>query len=112
MNGPGDRHGLRVQSSGEGFGVVADSSSGVGVNGASAFGTGVRAETFEDGAIGVRGISHKGRGAVLTGAKAQLRLTPSGANTHPASGFVGDLFLDKHKRLWLCKGGTAWTRLA
>lgn len=53
----------------------------------------------------------KGRGVVASGTKAQLRLVPSTASSHPSSGSAGDLFLDKSKRLWLCTGGTSWKRL-
>jgi hypothetical protein len=53
----------------------------------------------------------KGRGVVAAGTKAQLRLVPSTASSHPSSGSAGDLFLDKSKRLWLCTGGTNWKRL-
>ena len=62
--------------------------------------------------IGVRGQSDDGRGGVFQGRKAQLRLLPATANNHPASGSGGDLFLDKRRRLWLCKGGTTWVKLA
>jgi hypothetical protein len=54
----------------------------------------------------------RGRGVVADGAKAQIRLVPSTASSHPTRGALGDLFLDKHKRLWFCKGGSSWTQLA
>jgi len=60
---------------------------------------------------GVYGQSDNGRGGRFSGKKAQLKLDPSAATTHPASGDPGDIFLDKSKRLWLCKGGTTWVRL-
>jgi len=60
---------------------------------------------------GVYGQSDNGRGGRFSGKKAQLKLDPSAAATHPASGDAGDIFLDKSKRLWLCKGGTSWVRL-
>jgi hypothetical protein len=41
-----------------------------------------------------------------------LRLVPSTATTHPASGAAGDLFLDHSNRLWLCTGGTSWKRFS
>jgi hypothetical protein len=63
-------------------------------------------------AVGVRGTSPGGRGGVFKGGAAQLRLLASTATTHPASGSLGDLFLDKNKRLWFCKGGTTWKQLA
>lgn len=52
------------------------------------------------------------RGAVLISNVAQLRLQPSTLATRPASGQAGDLFVDASKRLWFCKGGTAWVQLA
>jgi hypothetical protein len=60
---------------------------------------------------GIWAESRKGRGGRFWGKKAQIRLQPSTATTHPASGLAGDLFLDKAKRLWFCKGGTTWVRL-
>jgi hypothetical protein len=54
-----------------------------------------------------------GPGLVASSATgAQLRLTPSAAANHPASGVLGDLFLDKGKRLWFCKGGKEWKQIA
>jgi len=61
---------------------------------------------------GVYGNAPNGRGGVFTGSRAQVRLVPSSATTHPSSGQAGDLFLDKSKRLWFCKGGTTWKQLA
>lgn len=52
------------------------------------------------------------RGAVFISNVAQLRLQPSTRTTHPASGAAGDLFVDTSKRLWFCKGGSAWVQLA
>ena len=40
------------------------------------------------------------------------KLVPSAATVHPASGQMGDLFVDKTGRLWFCKGGTLWKQLA
>ena len=62
--------------------------------------------------VGVRGESPTGRGGVFKGNLAQLRLFPSIAPSHPFRGALGDLFLDKNKRLWFCKGGTTWKQLA
>jgi hypothetical protein len=74
--------------------------------------TGVFGAANQDAeAVGVRGVSTTGRGAVFNGKLAQLRLKPSSATTHPASGLLGDLFLDKSGRLWLCKGATTWVVL-
>jgi hypothetical protein len=53
-----------------------------------------------------------GRGGIFTGGKAQLKLHPSSASTHPTKGQRGDLFVDKSGRLWFCKGGTNWKQLA
>jgi hypothetical protein len=52
------------------------------------------------------------RGAVVQGGKAQLRLIPSSAVSHPATGLAGDLFMDSSHRLWVCKGGAAWRQIA
>lgn len=60
--------------------------------------------------VGVRGESPTGHGGVFKGNLAQLRLFPSIAPSHPSRGALGDLFLDKNKRLWFCKGGTTWKR--
>lgn len=56
--------------------------------------------------------STSGRGGIFKGGAAQLRLVASSSVTHPGSGQVGDLFVDKSKRLWFCKGGTTWKQLA
>jgi hypothetical protein len=64
------------------------------------------------GSVGVRGISTNGRGASFAGKLAQLRLTPSSAATHPASGQAGDFFVDASGSLWFCKGATNWKHLA
>jgi hypothetical protein len=75
--------------------------------------TGVHGYADTDaGSVGVRGNSPTGRGGLFGGKRAQLRLLPSPAATHPASGSLGDLFLDKSKRLWFCKGGTTWKQIA
>jgi hypothetical protein len=62
--------------------------------------------------IGVLGRSPTGRGGAFSGKLAQLRLSPSGAASHPASGSPGDLFVDASHRLWFCKGGATWKQLA
>ena len=43
---------------------------------------------------------------------AQLYLEPGTAASHPGTGQLGDLYLDKSGRLWFCKGGTSWKQLA
>jgi len=88
-----------VGQSGSSGGVVGFSDTGFGVLGSSA------------SAVGVQGQGGSGRGGRFSGQKAQIRLDPSTAATHPASGLAGDLFVDKSKRLWFCKGGTSWVRL-
>jgi hypothetical protein len=93
-------------------GVWGESDSGVGVYGSSHGTKPAVLGTSDAGAPGVQGVSTGGRGGVFKGGQAQLRLIPSLNATHPASGLVGDLFLDKHKRLWFCKGGTTWTQIA
>jgi hypothetical protein len=60
---------------------------------------------------GVYGYAYQGRGVVAAGTKAQLRLVPSSATTHPARGAAGDFFMDKSHRLWVCLGGTTWKRV-
>src|SRR5262249_23681136 len=62
--------------------------------------------------VGVEGSAPSGHGGGFSGGKAQVRLVPSKDATHPASGLPGDLFLDKHSRLWLCKDGTTWKQVA
>ena len=96
-------------SSGGGIGIRGHSASEIGVFGDSDTGIGV--EGFS-GSVGVRGESPAGRGGVFKGPKAPVRLLPSANATHPASGFTGDLFVDKHHRLWFCKGGSNWKQLA
>lgn len=81
---------------------------GMAVLGASGpdFPTSVQART------GVYGNAQNGRGGVFQGKTAKLRLVPSTEASHPSSGSIGDLFLDKNKRLWFCKGGTSWKQIA
>jgi hypothetical protein len=62
--------------------------------------------------VGVYGRASNGRGGQFSGGKAQVRLMPSSAATHPANGALGDLFLDKSGRLWFCKGGKTWKQIA
>jgi hypothetical protein len=88
-------------TSGSGVGVVGENTNtGAGTWG-KANGTG----------DGIYGESVNGYGGHFKGKKAQLKLDPSAAATHPSSGLAGDIFLDKSKRLWLCKGGTSWVRI-
>lgn len=64
-------------------------------------GTGVYGSALQD----------DGRGGVFGGRAAQLRLLPQDG-PHPATGELGDLFLDAAGDLWLCKGGTTWKQVA
>jgi hypothetical protein len=74
--------------------------------------TGVYGVAHQGGSsVGVRGDSSTGRGGMFSGKLAQLRLAPSRAATHPASGQPGDVFFDKGHRLWFCLGGTNWKRV-
>jgi hypothetical protein len=103
--------GIGVYGGGDsGFGVHGDSISNRGVFGTSISSDGVHGLSISG--VGVRGTSSAGRGGQFSGKKAQLRLLPSGATTHPTTGALGDLFLDKSGRLWFCKGGTTWVKLA
>jgi hypothetical protein len=53
--------------------------------------------------IGVRGMSKHGYGATLQGGQAPLRLLPAETAGKPASGQVGELFVDSHGDLYFCK---------
>jgi len=104
----------------DGFGVRADCPSNAGVYATSDNGIGVNARGGDYGmyaaspaGIGISGWSGSGRGGVFEGKPAQVRLVPStSAPGHPHGGKSGDLFVDKHNRLWFCKGGTNWKQLA
>jgi hypothetical protein len=91
------------------YAVVGQSESSAGVAGFTASGIGVIGASSS--LVGVQGQGGSGRGGRFSGGKAQVKLDPSTAATHPASGQAGDIFLDKSKRLWLCKGGSTWVRL-
>jgi hypothetical protein len=112
-------------SSGTTVGAMGESFSkaGTGVRGwASGGGTGVygfSGGVFPSGKppakTGVYGDAPNGRGVVAAGGAAQLRLIPSAASSHPASGLLGDLFLDKSGRLWFCSQGGSlaiWKQIA
>jgi hypothetical protein len=130
-NGAGTGQGIGVDGhSDASVGVRGTSNSNVGIRGDSKTSYGVWAESqsfhalaafssqrigvwgTSESSYGVRGESTHGRGGLFKGKKAQLRLQPSTANSHPSSGAMGDLFVDKHGRLWFCKGGTTWRQLA
>ena len=59
----------------------------------------------DDLVAAVSGPVEPARGGVFAGTKAQIRLTPSKAPTHPTSGRRGDLFVDSAGRLWFCQSG-------
>jgi hypothetical protein len=91
------------------YAVAGLSSTSAGVAGFSDGGHGVIGSTSS--AVGVLGQGGTGRGGRFSGKKAQIKLDPSTAATHPSSGQAGDLFVDASKRLWFCKGGTSWVRI-
>ncbi len=62
--------------------------------------------------VGVEAVSKNGRGGRFAGKLAQLQLAPANTATHPTSGSAGDLYVDRSKRLWFCKGGTRWVQIA
>lgn len=92
---------------GEGVGDRAEDAGVIGMNGES---DGVRGE----GKTGVRGVSQTGQGVfgeggtgyggIFKGARAQLRLTPTGRIGKPTTGYhqIGELYLDKVGALFLC----------
>ena len=92
------------------YGVYGESASNYGVVGFSGGRTAVAG--ISDSGQGVLGQGGSGRGGRFSGRKAQVRLEPSGAASHPASGAAGDLFVDRSRRLWFCKGGRSWVRHA
>jgi hypothetical protein len=65
-----------------------------------------------DDTTALRVVSAEGRGAVLAGGAAPLRLLPAHEDDHPDTGRAGDLFVDAERRLWFCHGGDDWTQLA
>jgi hypothetical protein len=113
----GTGFGLHAESTGSGWSSIAalKENSGSAVLGhcvdpSSGFAA-IDAWTAGTGAA-VHGESGKGRGGQFKGKKAQVRLDPSSAGTHPGSGAAGDLFVDASNRLWFCRGGSSWRRLA
>lgn len=90
---------------GTGHAVLAD------VANANNAGSALRASTSGTGP-GVEGVSAAGVGGSFSGKTAQVRLVPSSAPSHPSSGSAGQLFVDSAERLWFCRGGTNWKRLA
>ena len=91
-------------------GVYGCSDSGIGVHGSSASQAGVFG--ISESGIGVIGESSSGRGGRFVGEQAQLQLVPAPATQHPVAGTAGDIFVDGRARLWFCRGGGDWVRLA
>jgi hypothetical protein len=103
---------IQATLSTDGAVVGTTNGTGPGVRGVNSVdGSGVWGRSVGTG-NGIYGESVNGRGGRFVGKKAQIRLDPSTAITHPSSGAAGDIFLDKSKRLWFCKGGTTWVKLA
>ncbi|HEX5616602.1 MAG TPA: hypothetical protein VFZ83_15735 [Acidimicrobiia bacterium] len=91
-NAASTQHAISAQTAGSGYalyGSTQGAGAGLGLNGGAS-----------------------GRGATVVSNVAHLRLVPSTRSTHPASGATGDLFVDKSRRLWFCKGGASWVQLA
>jgi hypothetical protein len=109
-----------VGASAANIGVLGQSDSSTGVSGVSTEGVGIAGYSTTD--VGVVGTSDAGRGGAFSGQLAQVRLVPpgrhgdneigTGQRRHPASGLRGDLFCDAAGRLWFCRGGEDWARLA
>jgi hypothetical protein len=121
LSGPGTGGGIAILGrSASGHAVRGQSGSGVGVSGESDFSTGVAGfstmgrgmQGYSSSGDGVFGESDDGRGGVFRAGRAQLRLLPSSSAQHPPSGLRGDLFVDGRTRLWFCRGGSDWVRLA
>ena len=62
--------------------------------------------------VAIAGVSAHGVGGRFSGPIAPIQLVPSSASTHPAKGAAGTLFVDHSRRLWFCRGGSEWHRLA
>ena len=109
-----------VGASAANIGVLGQSDAKAGVSGISTQGVGIAGHSTTD--VGVVGSSDAGRGGAFSGELAQLRLVPprrdgeneigGGRRRHPVSGLRGDLFCDAAGRLWFCRGGKDWARLA
>lgn len=88
-------------------GVVTGVSQGTG---AALWGTAANPDSTFAAVVGFG--SAKGRGGRFRGGAGALTLVPAKAATHPASGEAGDVFVDSSVRLWFCRGGATWVRLA
>lgn len=107
--------GPMIVGEGDSMGVYgAAQAGGPGVRGRGTIGVeGIGATGVRASGEGGPGISASGtRGGTFVGNVAQLQLQPSGLPSHPAHGEPGDLFVDASHRLWFCKGGTRWSRVA
>lgn len=128
--GLGDDYGVFGRATGAGVIAVGGVADGTGCAGAK-FGatgsgstgllssgeTGVHAAGTRNGVVAAggsgAGVSASGaRGGHFTGTAAAVNLAPTAHASHPRSGSAGDLVVDRHHRLWFCKGGTNWKQLA
>lgn len=111
-----------VSGESDGVGVLGrsvaepDRAKGIGVQGLGRFGVSgegrVGVEGIGTGRSG-RGIQGSGQlGGHFRGERAQVRLVPGKLASHPRRGNAGDLYVDKGRRLWFCKGGRNWVTLA
>jgi hypothetical protein len=96
---------LEAEHDGDGHGVYSHLESDTNASAA------LRGKTLGTGA-GVDASSALGVGGKFSGKKAQLYLVPSTASSHPSTGTPGQLFVDRYKRLWYCKGTSTWIQLA
>jgi hypothetical protein len=96
---------LEAEHDGDGHGVYSHLESDTNASAA------LRGKTLGTGA-GVDASSALGVGGKFSGKKARLYLVPSSASSHPTTGTPGQLFVDKYKRLWYCKGTSRWIQLA
>jgi len=108
--------GVYGSAEGSGYGVQGDSLKGVGVHAVS-FDPNHAALLAENakGGDAIHGASQSARGAVLSGGKAAIQLTPTTTNSHPLTGQPGDLMVDKFHRLWFCQHGGSpakWVQIA
>ena len=128
--GLGEGYGVFGRASGTGVAGVGGVADGKGCNGATFTATGagstgtrisgetaVHASGSKHGVIATggagTGVSASGsRGGQFAGTAAAINLAPTSHASHPQSGHAGDLVVDHHHRLWFCRGGTSWTRLA
>jgi hypothetical protein len=93
---------------------VIGSGGPLGVRGTGATGVfGVGSTTGVRGSGQTAFVGHgRRRGAVLRGRKAAVRLQPTEKRGHPRSGLRGDLLVDRNGKLWFCRGGSDWVRIA